>query len=389
MTLTCQARSQSASGASGPPLVPTPALATYRSMPFRCAAASAMSAVTPSSLAASPGTASPPISVATASAAPASRSLTTTSAPASASLRAKVAPIPLPAPVTTVPVPVRSMSQSPTEGHTAVEHQGVAGDPGGVVGEQEGHGPGDVLEYAETTHRVLGGDLFLTALVQGGSKTGLDHGGGDPVDPDVGGQLHRKFLGDVFDHCLGGAVETDAGGGFETCDRGDVDDRSAVLGHPGLMSFLHPRDRRQSVDLEDLASGVQLQVDHASVDRVDAGVVDKQVKTTESLDGLGDGRILMFGVIGPAGDGDGVRGSSKSIDRLLKRLGVARGDAHTRPLLHEPLGDGQADAAARAGDDGGPAAEPGSHTISLNRLVGMPVRLYFHEHVRRKGTQDS
>src|SRR5699024_8766122 len=111
----------------------------------------------------------------------------------------------------------------PTDGCTAVEHQGVDGDTGGVVGEQEGHGSGGVLGYAETTHRVLGGDLFLPALVQGGSKAGLDHGGGDPVDPDVGGQLHRKFLGDVFDHCLGGAGETDAGGGVETCDRGEVD----------------------------------------------------------------------------------------------------------------------------------------------------------------------
>src|SRR5699024_944160 len=165
MTLTCQARSQSASGASGPPLVPTPALATYRSMPFRCAAASAMSAVTPSSLAASPGTANPPISVATDSAAPESRSLTTTSAPASARRRARAAPIPLPAPVTTAPVPVRSMSQPSAKGHAAVEHQGVPGDPGGVVGEQEGHGPGDVLGYAETAQRVFGGDLLLAALV--------------------------------------------------------------------------------------------------------------------------------------------------------------------------------------------------------------------------------
>src|SRR5699024_12247008 len=99
--------------------------------------------------------------------------------------------------------------------------------------------------------------------------------------------------------------------------------------------------------------------------------------------------LLMGWAICPAGCGVGGRRYFKSMDRLLTRLEVGRGDAHTRPRLHEPLGDGQADAAARTGDDGGLAAEPGSHTFSLNRLVGMPVRLYFHEHVRRKGTQDS
>ena len=66
----------------------------------------AMSARTPSSLAASPGAGNPPISRATAVAASKFRSLTTTRAPAAASPRASARPIPAPAPVTTTPAPL-------------------------------------------------------------------------------------------------------------------------------------------------------------------------------------------------------------------------------------------------------------------------------------------
>ena len=65
----------------------------------------AMSARTPSSLAASPGAGNPPISRATAVAASKFRSLTTTRPPAAASPRATARPIPAPAPVTTTPAP--------------------------------------------------------------------------------------------------------------------------------------------------------------------------------------------------------------------------------------------------------------------------------------------
>jgi len=67
-----------------------------------------MSAVTPGSVAASPGAGNPPISLATAVAASKFRSLTTTRAPAAASPRASARPIPEPAPVTTAPAPAIS-----------------------------------------------------------------------------------------------------------------------------------------------------------------------------------------------------------------------------------------------------------------------------------------
>src|SRR4051812_11070074 len=101
MTFTCQASSQSRSGASGPPPVPTPAFAQKRSMPPSSARDWATSAETPSTEAASPGADRPPTAAATRAAAAASRSLTTTWAPAAARRRASASPIPEPAPVTT------------------------------------------------------------------------------------------------------------------------------------------------------------------------------------------------------------------------------------------------------------------------------------------------
>src|SRR5215475_13711971 len=79
-----------------------------------------MSAVTPGSVAASPGAGYPPISLATAVAASKFRSLTTTRAPAAASPRASARPIPAPAPVTTAPAPAISIATP--AGYRDVDH---------------------------------------------------------------------------------------------------------------------------------------------------------------------------------------------------------------------------------------------------------------------------
>ena len=105
MTLTCQEASQSCSVASAPPPRAIPALAQNRSMPSSRSAAPLIRLATPASLAASPGSASPPQDLATSRAAPVSMSLTTTLAPSAANRRARAAPMPLPAPVITTPAP--------------------------------------------------------------------------------------------------------------------------------------------------------------------------------------------------------------------------------------------------------------------------------------------
>src|SRR5512139_242542 len=213
---------------------------------------------TPSSLAASPGTAvPPPIALATSSAASASMSLTTTLAPWAAIRSAMARPIPCPAPVTTTPAPSTipafgtSISDAAGEREPAVDHDDLAGQPGGVLGEQEGHDAADVLGHTEPLQRVRRGDLLLLALVESGGELGLHHGRGHRVDPDVRAELDGELLGDVVQHRLAGAVEADAGSRLEAPDGGDVDDRASVLAHPRLVRLLGPGQRGEAVDLED------------------------------------------------------------------------------------------------------------------------------------------
>src|SRR5258708_6085071 len=111
ITLTFQESDQSASLASGPPRRAIPALAQYRSISPSSARADPIRAVTPSSEAASAGTAialpTPawPHDSATAVTDAAFRSFSTTLAPSATNRRASAAPMPLPAPVTTTPAP--------------------------------------------------------------------------------------------------------------------------------------------------------------------------------------------------------------------------------------------------------------------------------------------
>src|SRR5512139_2191452 len=218
---------------------------------------------TPSSLAASPGTAMPPpIALATSSAASASMSLTTTLAPCAAIRSAIARPIPCPAPVTTTPAPSTipalsaspapaSMSDAAGEREAAVDHDDLTGQPRRVVGEQEGHDAADVLGHPEPLQRVRRRDLLLLALVESGGELGLHHGRSHRVDPDVRAELDGELLGDVVQHRLAGAVEADAGSRLEAPDGGDVDDRASVLAHPRLVRLLGPGQRGEAVDLED------------------------------------------------------------------------------------------------------------------------------------------
>src|SRR5665647_2357020 len=143
------------------------------SMPPRWPRPASRSALTPASVAASPGTGWPPISCATAVAASASRSLTTTQAPSAAIRTAMARPIPCPAPVTTTPLPCTSMSDTSGECHAAVDDEDLPGEPGRVLGEQEGHDTADVLRAAEPLERVCRGDLVLTTFVERGGTRRL------------------------------------------------------------------------------------------------------------------------------------------------------------------------------------------------------------------------
>ena len=332
---------------------------------------------TPSSEAQSPGTAVPPISSATACAASASRSLTTTRAPSAASRVASARPMPCPAPVTTAPRPSRPRGaghQTPPVRVTPpsrvtvwpVTQEASSESRNATAPATSSGSPSRLSGYAAD-------DLGLAALVERGGEGGLDDGGGDRVDADPGSELDGERLGEADHHRLGRAVHRDHGGRLHARDGRDVDDRAAVLAHPGPVGGLHPGERAEGVDLDDLAGRGEVELDQRAVDRVDAGVVDEQVEAAEGLDGAAYGVLAVRGVVGLAGHGDRVVGAAERGDGLVERLGLARGQADPGALLDEPLGDAQADAPAGAGDDRGLAGEAPHGSGPISGYVLMDV----------------
>ena len=83
----------------------------------------------------------------------------------------------------------------------------------------------------------------------------------------------------------------------------------------------------------------------------------------ERLDDPGDGLALVVDVVGLSGDGHGVLGAAQLLDRRLERVLPARRDADAGPLVNQPLRDPEADASARARDEGHRPVEP-SHRPS-------------------------
>ena len=168
---------------------------TGRCRPSR-SSAPVISPATPSSLAASPGSASPPQDPATSRAAPASMSLTTTLAPSAANRRASAAPMPLPAPVITTPAP-RHRLHSPGPDRPALTGPGPPGPAlhrgrsarrrGRGQGGQAGQGGPVPVRGAERDRRARGP---LQVQVRGVL----------PGEADTPVQLHA-FLG-----CQGGGV---------------------------------------------------------------------------------------------------------------------------------------------------------------------------------------
>src|SRR6478672_2643248 len=321
--------------------------------------------VAPASDAQSPTTATAPSPVATPSTA-GSRSLSTSRKPSAASRLAMARPIPPAAPVTTAVEPDAYTSDAARHGEAAVQDEGLPRDPGGVRGQEVGDGAGHVSGHAEAFERVRRRDLLLAALVERGGERRLHHGGGDRVHPDRRAELDRQLLGEVDEHRLAGAVEPDAGRGLEPGDRGDVDHGAAVLAQPRRIRLLYPRERGDAVDLDDLAGSAEVQLDERSVCGVDAGVVDEQVEAAERLDDAAHGVALVLHVVGLAGDGHRVLRSAELLDRRVERLLATRGDADPGSLVDQPLGDPEADAPARAGDERHRPVEP-SHPGLLRR----------------------
>lgn len=109
------------------------------------------------------------------------------------------------------------------------------------------------------------------------------------------------------------------------------------------------------------ASGVQVQLHHGSVRRVDAGVVDQHVRAAEDVDRSAHSRCAVLGVVSLPRHCHFVLGSAER-HRLAQGGFPARSDEQAGALGDESLGE--ADVSARSGDDRGAVVQLLGHADS-------------------------
>ena len=193
------------------------------------------------------------------------------------------------------------------------------------------------------------GDVFG----QGAGHVGGDEAGGDGVGGDAAG---GEFAGGGF--CEGdeggfaGRVVGLAGVADEAADGGDVDDATVAGFHHGADDGAGKEEGGAEVGVED---ALPVFVAHAQEECVagDAGVVDENVDFLKFLeDGFGEG-LGGFGVGDVAGEGVGLStGGAAGFDSGCEAFRRAGHEGQGGAVLGEEFGNGEADSAAGAGDEG-------------------------------------
>ena len=113
---------------------------------------------------------------------------------------------------------------------------------------------------------------------------------------------------------------------------------------PAATAFLIHEKAATTLTSSTLRATSRSGVEHRPVDRVDAGVVDEQVRARRTSRAPRDDLVLV-GLVGRvAGDAEGVLRTAELLDGLSERLGLARRDDDLGALGDEALGDAEPDA---------------------------------------------
>ncbi len=252
---------------------------------------------------------------------------------------------------------------SPLHVLAAVDVDLRAGDVGRLARAQEKDDVGDFRRGAQPAQRDRLDDL----VGAGRQDRRIDLAGRDCIDADaVRPEIVRHFAGQRAERRLRRRIGR-AGEGMDTGagDRGDVDDR-ALRGSQLLEQAARQHDRREKIDLENVAPDMHRRVDgvHAATVghlRRDAGIVDERGElaviglqpVTDFGDGDADifliGQIDLDVVFRPGGPG-AILGKS-----------LTRAGDDPPALARKPLDGRMPDATARAGQNQGIAGVFLSH----------------------------
>ena len=228
------------------------------------------------------------------------------------------------------------------------------------LGGQPRHQGGHLGRGPDPAHRNLGDehvDGLLRHLLE---QFGADDGGGDGMyENALGGDFFRQGLGKADHAGLRRGVGHQRRVALLAGDGGDVDDAPVLPGQHQLH-----RGPADEEDTGQVAGDHLLPVGVAQLpDRVrppgDARVVDDHVEPVgpgvRRADGAVD--VRRHGHVGH----EAPRGDAQPLGHPL-HLDVAVHQRHARALGEQALGDGQADAARRAGDQRRPSVESHGHS---------------------------
>src|SRR5271165_2981264 len=84
------------------------------------------------------------------------------------------------------------IEQTALDRDAAVNDESLARDPARIVGKEERGGTGDVVRSTESIERIRSRDLALVGADERRGELCLDHGRGDRIDPDGGGQARAR-----------------------------------------------------------------------------------------------------------------------------------------------------------------------------------------------------
>jgi len=186
-------------------------------------------------------------------------------------------------------------------------------------------------------------------------------------------QFERELRRERDQGGLRNTVEPDTRSRGDPRNRSDVHDRAVAGADACGHRIPSPVEGGHHVDLKDLRHGGVFGRQRRSETGVHSRIAHEVVEDAKfTADEVEDLRAVV-GVVGFARDPEG--GCAELHRSRPQGFLAARGDEYAGALVHEPLGGGESDAAARSGDESRAAVEA-IHSGSLrgssaNRLFGM------------------
>src|SRR2546427_3991762 len=254
--------------------------------------------------------------------------------------------------------PIPCPRGAPLHVQAPVDVDDLARDVRGPVAGQESYHLRHLAHPAHPLERDLPEQALAGLFGYPRRHVGLDEARGHRIDLDIPvRELACRRLRETDDARLGRGVVGLARIAHGSGRRGHIDDAPALLPHHDFRARPRHQEHAAEVRVHHLVPVVILHAYQQLVSR-DPRVVDQHIEASEALLGRLDEPLAVF-ALGLVRH-DPQRSATQRLDFLGRRVDtgrVAARDYHGGAVLRQQTGDGEADAAGAAGDDGRAAGQ--------------------------------